>query len=308
MELDALRLVIKITDTGSMSAAARQLGLSRSGASQRLQSLEHELGAKLFQRTTRAIALTPDGQHLLERARRLVADADELAALFSGARNLRGRIRVDVPTSVARNVILPRLGELMALHPQLEIELSTSDRRVDLVREGFDCVLRVGGLGDPSLTANKLGVFAMVTVVGRGYAQRYGVPRTPDDLGDHFVVHYAQTLGDGDPTIELMVGEVVVEYPMRHLLAVNGIDAYRAAGHAGFGMIQVPRYAIAADLMNGAFIEVLADYPAPSMPVAIVHPYGRHVPRRVRVFMGWLAGLMEPHMGRAGLDPATRSG
>lgn len=295
MELQDLRLVIKVADTGGLSAAAKLLGLSRSAASQRLANLEQELGATLFTRTTRAIVLTADGQQLLERARRLVADADELASSFSGARNLKGRVRADVPTAFARNLVLPRLHELLALHPQLAIELSTSDRRVDLRREGLDCVLRMGPLGDPSLTALRLGVLPMVTCVSPGYVQRHGLPRTPEDLPAHFVVHYAQSLDEGSPSLELQVGELIVDHPMRHLIAVNGIDAYRAAGHAGFGLIQVPRYAIADELKIGALIEVLADHPAPPLPVAIVHPYGRNAPRRVRVVMSWLASLIEPH-------------
>lgn len=295
MELQDLRLVIKVADTGGLSAAAKLLGLSRSAASQRLANLETELGATLFARTTRAIALTADGQQLLERARRLVADADELASSFTGARNLKGRVRADVPTAFARNLVLPRLHELLSLHPQLAIELSTSDRRVDLRREGLDCVLRMGGLGDPSLTVMKLGLLSMVTCVSPGYVQRHGLPRSPEDLSGHFVVHYAQSLDEGTPSLELMVGDLVVDHPMRHLIAVNGIDAYRAAGHAGFGLIQVPRYAIADELKSGTLIEVLADHPAPPLPVAIVHPYGRNAPRRVRVVMSWLASLIEPH-------------
>lgn len=296
MDIDALRLVIKVADTGSMTAAARQLGLSRSAASQRLQSLEQELGAKFFQRTTRAITLTPDGQHLVERARRLVADADELTALFSGARNLRGKIRADVPTTIARNLILPRLAELLALHPHLELELSTSDRRVDPVREGFDCVLRMGPLGDNALTALKLGFIPTVTCASVSYVQRHGVPRTPSDLKDHLVVHYTQAFGQGAPSIELLEGDLIVDYPMNHVLTVNGIDAYRAAGQAGFGLMQVPRYAVLDDLVSGALVEVLPDHEAPPLPVAIVHPYGRTAPRRVRVFMSWLATLIEPHV------------
>ncbi len=296
MDLEALRLVIKIADTGSMAAAARHLGLSRSGASQRLQALEQALGATLFQRTTRAITLTPDGHHLLERARRLVADADDLATVFVEDARLRGRVRVDVPIPTARNLVLPRLPEFLALHPELQVELSTSDRRIDLVREGCDCVLRIGGLGDGSLTAMRLGHLAMITCASPTYLERHGVPRDLDTLPDHFVVHYTQTLGEGAPSLEVMVGEQIVDCPMRHWVAVNGIDAYRAAGQAGLGLIQVPRYSIEPDLAAGILVEVLAEHPPPPMAVSIVHPYGRNAPRRVRAVMRWLASLMAPHL------------
>ncbi|HRE88892.1 MAG TPA: LysR substrate-binding domain-containing protein, partial [Myxococcota bacterium] len=122
--------------------------------------------------------------------------------------------------------------------------------------------------------AMKLGRLSMATCVSPAYIQRHGLPRTPEDLHEHLVVHYAQSLDEGAPSLELVVGDLIVDHPMRHLLAVNGIDAYRAAGLSGFGLIQVPRYSIVEELASGALIEVLAEYPAPPLPVAIVHTYG----------------------------------
>jgi DNA-binding transcriptional LysR family regulator len=294
MDLEALRLTLALADLGSITAAAARLGLSKSRASQRLQALEQELGVHLFTRTTRAVRPTPDGEHLIQRARPLLAEADELAALFQGPRHLKGKIRVDLPTAFARTAVIPKLPELLALHPQLELELSTSDRRVDLLREGFDCVLRIGPLHESSLTAIRLGILTMANCVSPAYALRYGLPRDLGDLAQHWIVHYSPTLTKEDPTFEHLEGDFISQLPMRSLLTVNSIDAYRAACYAGLGIIQIPRYGAAEDLAAGRLIEVLPAHPAAPMPISIVHPHGRQVPRRVRVFMTWLATLVEP--------------
>ncbi len=294
MQIDDLRVIATLADVGSFTLAAAHLGLSKSGVSQRLQALERELGVQLFQRTTRAVRPTVDGEQLALRARRLVADADEIAALFQGPRNLRGRVRVDLPTGFARTIVLPRLPELLALHPQLELELSATDRRVDVLREGFDCVVRVGELREPSLVAQRLGTLAMINCVSPAYVQRFGIPAGLGDLDRHFVVHYAQSLGTGSPCFEYCSGDEVHERPMRSLLTVNSSDAYHGACIAGLGIIQAPRYGYEGDLERHALIEVLPDYPAAPMPIAIVHAHGRQVPKRVRVVMSWLAALAEP--------------
>ncbi len=214
--------------------------------------------------------------------------------MFQGPRNLRGRVRVDLPTGLARTVILPRLPELLALHPQLELELSTTDRRVDVLREGFDCVVRVGELREPSLVAQRLGLLAMVNCVSPAYVQRFGIPTDLDDLGRHYVVNYAQTLGTVSPSFEYRVGDEVHERPMRSLVTVNSSDAYHGACIAGLGIIQAPRYGYRAELERNTLIEILPDYPAAPMPISIVHAHGRQVPKRVRVVMTWLAALVEP--------------
>ena len=138
MELDALRVLVKVAELQSFTHAAEHLGMSKSRASVRVQELETALGTRLLQRTTRTVRLTPDGERLLGPARQLLADADELGNLFLGARGLRGLVRVDLPATIARDLIIPSLPDLLARHPLLELQVSTTDRRVDVVREGFE--------------------------------------------------------------------------------------------------------------------------------------------------------------------------
>src|SRR5262249_34630391 len=128
---------------------------------------------------------------------------DELQTMFHPAgAELRGRLRVDMPLGVARNVIVPRLPEFLHAHPKLELELSSTDRRVEPVREGFDCVMRVGALADSSLVARPLGAYRLVNCASPGYLARHGVPKTPDDLASHCLIHYVPALGSKSPGFE----------------------------------------------------------------------------------------------------------
>src|SRR5947208_1936282 len=138
MDIDALRMFVKVAELASFTRAAEQLGLSKARVSTAVRDLETDVGSRLLQRSTRAVHLTPHGEEFLARARQLVSEADDLATMFRAGSSLRGRVRIDMPQSLARSLFIPRLPELLAAHPHLEVQLSTTDRRVDLVREGFD--------------------------------------------------------------------------------------------------------------------------------------------------------------------------
>jgi DNA-binding transcriptional LysR family regulator len=294
MDLDALRIFLRVAELASFTRAAEQLGMPKSRASLRVRALEDDLGTHLFQRTTRAVRLTPDGEQLLSRARRLVAEADDVAAMFHAPSTLRGRVRVDLPVNMARDVVIPRLPELLAAHPCLELLLSTSDRRVDVVREGFDCVVRVGALADSGLVARRLGVLPTANYASPEYLRKYGVPASVDDLDRHYVVHYSQSLGAGEPAFEYRDGDTWRERPMRAFVTVNNADAYEAACLAGLGIIQAPRWGRREPVERGIVVEVLPDHTCEPMPVSLVHAHGRTVPKPVRAVMTWLARVVEP--------------
>jgi DNA-binding transcriptional LysR family regulator len=298
LDLEAVRAFVKVAELASFTRAGEHLGVSKSRVSIRVRALEAELGTDLLQRTTRAVRLTADGEGFLARARRLLDDADELAGAFQAPRALRGRLRVDLPVNFARELVIPRLPELLAAHPQLELLVSCTDRRVDVVREGFDCVLRIGALADSGLVARRLGVLRMVNCASPGYLAAHGVPRTLDDLDRHLVVHYSAQLGSEPPGFEHRDGGGWRDRPMRAAVTVNTADAYLAACVAGLGIIQAPRVGMLASLAAGTLVEILPDHPCAPMPVSLVHAHGRNVPRRVRAFMAWLAGVMAPHLDR----------
>jgi DNA-binding transcriptional LysR family regulator len=292
MDLDALRVFVKVAELASFTRAAEQLGMPKARASARVLALEAELGVRLLQRTTRTVRATADGEQLLPRARRLVAEAEDVASMFAGGQ-LRGRVRVDLPHQLARDAVIPRLPELLAAHPQLELFISTTDRRVEVVREGFDCVLSVGRLSASGLVAQRLGQLSMVNCASPAYLRRYGTPRSLADLDHHLLVNY----GAGPPAFEHRDGDRHVERPMRAAVTVNGTDAYRAACLAGMGIIQAPRIGVRESIEDGALVEVLPDLSSAPMPVSLVHPHGRSVPRRVRAVMQWIARAVTPRLG-----------
>lgn len=293
MDLDAVRSFIKVAELASFTGASEHLSIPKARVSLQVKALEAELGVRLLQRTTRTVQLTRDGEQFLGRAVRLLAEADELGAMFQSPRALRGLVRLDMPVGFARD-ILPRLPELFALHPQLELQLSSTDRFVELVREGFDCVLRVGALADSRLVARRLGVLAMTNCASAGYLHTYGTPRELADLDRHVLVHYAATLGAEPPAFEYHADGRTQTRAMRALVTVNNVDAYRVACLAGLGIIQCPRRGVVEHLAAGALVEVLPAYVCEPMPVSLVHGHGRAVPRRVRAVMAWLAQLIEP--------------
>jgi DNA-binding transcriptional LysR family regulator len=294
LDLEAIRTFVKVAELGSFTRAGEHLASSKSRASLHVQALERELGSQLLTRSTRAVKLTADGELFLTHARRLLADADALSALFQAPRTLRGPVRLDLPIALARDVIIPRLPELLAAHPQLELLVSTTDRRVDVVRDGFDCVLRIGTLRDSDLLAKKLGALHVVNCASPSYLRKHGLPRSLADLSAHVLVHYSLRFGADRASFEYRDGERYRELPMRSALTVNNTDAYRAACVAGLGIIQAPRYGLQALLASGALVELLPELTSEPLQVSLVHPRG--VPMRVRAVMSWLESSLAPHL------------
>lgn len=293
--LEALEVFVHVADLGSFTRAANNLGLPKASASTAVQQLENTLGTQLLYRTTRKVELTQDGRACYERARDLLADTEELQSLFQQSpQALRGRLRVDLPTRLARHVLLPGLPDFLARHPALELELSCSDRRVDLVREGFDCVLRVGTLNESSLIARPLGRLRVGNYASADYLRQYGTPLTPADLDNHRLIHYTQEFGGKPFGWEYPDGKGYATRPMAGVLTVNNTDAYETACLAGLGLIQAPAAGLQEHLARGTLVEVLPGYPAEPMPVALVYAQRRNLPRRVRSFMDWVAETLAP--------------
>lgn len=296
IDLGALGVFVKVAELASFTRAADHLGMPKARASAQVARLEAELGVSLLQRTTRTVRLTPDGEQLLGRAKPLLAEADDVGAMFQGGPALRGVVRVDLPMVTARDFVLPRVPELTAAHPQLELQISTTDRRVDVVREGFDVVLRIGNLAASELMVQRLGQFTIINCASPGYVHRHGMPTSLEELDRHVLVHYAQTFGRGEPELEYWDGARYATVRMRAPVTVNSADSYRVAAIAGLGIIQVPRIGVRADLEAGRLVEVLPALRAEPMPASLLHPYGRSVPRRVRVVMKWLAEVVAPRL------------
>jgi DNA-binding transcriptional LysR family regulator len=296
MDIDVVRMFVKVAELASFTRAAGHLGLSKARVSTAVRALETDVGSRLLQRSTRAVRLTPDGEEFLGRARQLVADADELETMFQTPSALRGRVRVDMPLGLARSVFIPRLPELLAEHPQLEVQLSSTDRRVDVIREGFDCVLRAGKLEASGLIARRLGEMPMMNCASPDYVKKFGMPRTLDDLDAHLVVHYSIRFGTDAPGFEYRDGGSYRDHPMRSVVTVNSTDSYAAACIAGLGIIQSPRMALEPAVRAGTLVEVLPQYTAEPLVMSLVHAHGRSIPRHVRAVMAWMTEIVKQHL------------
>jgi DNA-binding transcriptional LysR family regulator len=289
-----LSVFVRVAEMESFTAAAKSLGVPKATASNALQQLEARLGTRLLHRTTRRVHLTQDGAVLYERCKDLLADIEEVETLFQkSAEALTGRIRVDMPSRMARFRVIPQLPKFLDEHPALEIELGSTDRVVDLVREGYDCVVRVGALAESGLVARRLGEVELINCASPGYLRKHGIPRGLADLERHFLVHYVSTLGATPDGWEYQQDGVWKELPMRGLVTVNNAEAYAAAAIAGLGLIQVPRSGgLKEELRERRLVEVLPKLRARPMPVTILYPHRRHLSRRVRVFIEWLATVV----------------
>jgi len=290
-----LRTFVRVSEMSSFTLAGESLGLPRSTVSEHVQALETLLGTRLLQRTTRKVQATQDGLVLYERSKDLLSHMDEIEGLFrQDEASLTGRVRIDMPNILARRVVMPRLPEFMARHPHLELEISSTDRRVDLLSEGFDCVLRVGAQPDQTVVARHLCDFAMVNCASPAYLQRYGVPQRLEDLAQHRLVHYVGVLGARSEGFVYEEEGKLHRMPMAGSVTVNNTDAYESACLGGFGLIQAPLMGMQAYLLSGELVAVLPQFNAPSMEVSLLYARQRHLPLRVRAFMDWLGQVIQP--------------
>jgi len=293
----AMQLFIRVAELESFSRAADSLGVPKGSVSRQIQALENQLGTQLLYRTTRRVQLTQDGMVYYERAKDLLTNMDELDGLFlHDPASVSGRLRVDMPVAVAKNLVIPRLPAFLQQYPGIELELSSSDRLVDIIREGFDCVVRVGALRDSGLIARQLGKLSIINCASPDYLARFGYPETLEDLSSHAVVHYTLNLGVRSQGFEVWRDNQTTWVKTGGVLTVNSTDTYHAACLAGLGIIQVPRIGVRDALRSKKLVEILPQYRAEPMPVSLIYPHRRNLSRRVRLFMEWLAGVMKDYV------------
>ncbi|MEG6166612.1 LysR family transcriptional regulator [Enterobacter ludwigii] len=296
-KIHAMQLFVRVAELESFSRAAESLTLPKGSVSRQIQALENRLGTQLLHRTTRRVSLTQDGMVYYERAKDLLTNLDELDGMFQhDPSTISGRLRVDMPVSVARNLVIPKLPAFLQQYPGIELELSSSDRLVDVIREGFDCVVRVGALKDSGLIARPLGKLSVINCASPDYVTRFGYPETLEDLGSHAVIHYAATLGARPQGFEFYNGTSTQWVKTGGVLTVNSTETYQAACIAGLGIIQVPRVGVRDALRTRKLIEVLPQYRAEPMPVSLIYPHRRNLSRRVHLFMEWLTALTKAYV------------
>lgn len=288
--VQAMRIFVRVAELESFTQAADTLAVPKATVSTAVQELEDIVGARLLDRTTRRVALTPDGSSYFERCRDLLNDLEETETMFrADPLKIVGKIRVDMGTSMARDYVIPLIPKFLEEYPGIEIELSSTDRRVDLLREGFDCVIRGGNTTEAGLGVRPLGQTVLLNVASAKYIERYGRPRTIEDLREHYLIGYTQQFGGPAANLfEYFDGQKYREVRMKTKIVVNTTDGYRAACKAGLGIIQVPRAGVMKDIEKGTLVEILPKLQAEPMQINIVYPLRRHMTQRVRVFLDWL--------------------
>jgi LysR family transcriptional regulator, regulator for bpeEF and oprC len=291
--LQAIRVFVRVAQLGSFTRAAEQMQLPRPSVSNAIQYLEDHLRARLLQRTTRRVALTPEGAAYHTRCVQLLADLDDAESLFADvASGPRGSVRVDLPERIALHTVIPALPDFFARYPDIRLLLSATDRMIDLIEDGVDCAVRIGELTDQSLVARRIGRFEQVQCASPAYLERYGVPRSLDELAGHVAVGFFSNRSGRDFDWEFDVDGVPRTVGLRSVVSVNSAHAYVGCCLAGLGLVQAPRASMEPLLASGQLVEVLPAWKARPLPVSVVFPQGRHLAPRVRIVIDWLAQLI----------------
>lgn len=285
---ESMRVFSRVVERRSFTAAAADLGLPRSTVTDAVKQLEARLGVRLLERTTRHVRPTLDGEAYHRRCVTLIADLEDAESAFCGAKP-KGLLRVDLNGTLARNFVLPKLPEFLADYPEIELYLSEGDQLVDLIREGIDCVVRVGELRDGDMVARRLTMLEEVTCAAPSYLARAGMPASVDTLDGHRMVGFHSSATGAVLPLEFTdTGGTLRHVTLPVAITANSADNYAAMGKLGFGLVQVPRYRIADELAHGTLIEVLPNNPPSPSPVSLLYPRNRQLSPRVRVFMDWL--------------------
>jgi LysR family transcriptional regulator for bpeEF and oprC len=292
---NAMGIFTRIVELGSFSKAAADLQIPAATATYTIKQLEARLGVRLLQRTTRHVSTTLDGQAYYQRCLRILADVEETEAGFGNSGVApRGKLRVDLQGTLAQHFVLPRLKEFFKRYPDMELDIGTGDRLVDLVRDGVDCVLRVGELRDSSMVGRRVASLQQVTCASAAYLDQYGTPATLDDLtaqGHRAVNFFSSSSGKMFP-FDFMVDGQVRSITLPGVVSVGSAEAYAACCANDLGLVQMPRYHVAQQLDSGAFREVLGDWRPAPMPVSVLYPHQRQLSPRVRVFVDWITDVM----------------
>lgn len=293
----------------SFAKAARELGLSASGVAKSVARLEAVLGLRLFHRTTRQVTLTSEGHELYARCRRIV---DEIEALRDDAEGARaepsGTLRLNVPVTLGRTMIVPVLAGLVRRHPKITLDVGFSDRYVDLIKEGLDAVVRIGQLPDSTLVARPIAAQTLIVCGAPGYLGARGTPKAPDELASHTcLVFRLPSTGRARPWQFRNGGRALERVPTSGFVMNDG-EALVSAAAEGMGLAQVPDYMALHEIRAGRLVEVLVRFRAPPVPVSLVYPSARRVTPRLRALIDALkaAPFAPPSAAKRSADTARR--
>ncbi len=285
---------VRTMDTGSFTAAGRQLGVTPSSVGRAVARLENRLGTTLLTRSTRALVLTAEGRRFLEQVAPAIETLREAEGAVGSPRPPAGTVRVSASIDLGRMLVASWIKSLARDYPDLAIELNVTDRLVDLRREGVDIAVRQGSLPPSTLENERVGAIGYAVVAAPVYLAARGTPHTPSDLIDHACLQYLKI--DGSPLRWTFAGQEIATFGP---LATDDGGALRTAACHGAGIAYMLRFSVADALADGSLIELFADVPKPELTVSLSHPFGTRPPARVRAVLDHL---------RRGLTEAARPG
>lgn len=285
--IDAMKVFVRVFERLSFTLAAEDLNLPSSTVSDAIKKLEAKIGVVLLERTTRQVIPTIDGEAFYHRCLSIIEQVED-AEHFLSATQPKGALRVEVHGTLARHFLIPKLGDFLASYPEIDLFLSEGDRLTDVIREGIDCVLRVGSTTPEELVAKQITILEEVTVASPEYLKKHGLPKHYLDLVDHKMVGFRATHRRVAMPLEFCVEGDIDALTIDISVSVNSAETLVMAARAGFGIIQVPRYHVEKDIAEGRLIPLLESTPPPSSPVSILYPRNRKYAARVNVFVEWL--------------------
>lgn len=291
--IELYKVFARVVECSNFTRAADSLGMPRSSVSAAIQELEERVGTRLLHRTTRKVSTTEDGIVFYGRCTQIVDEIEDVENLFRRNATPFGKLKVDVPGRIGRLIVAPALPEFLARHPGIDVSMGVTDRAVDLIEDGLDCVLRVGPLDDSGLISRKIGKLPLINVASPAYLEQHGRPQTPADLAAHWAVNYASPSTGRIENWEWIEQGAIRSVPMRARVTVNGAEAYIACCLAGLGLIQIPAYDVASHLRNGELVEIMPGHRAESMAMTLLYPHRRNLSPRLQLFADWLEILLD---------------
>ncbi|CAB3703873.1 HTH-type transcriptional regulator PgrR [Achromobacter deleyi] len=295
-KLQAMATFVRVVEARSFSRAAQSLAMPRSSVTTVIKHLEAHLGTPLLRRSTRSLSLTEAGERYLAACQAILADIAAAENDVSAATLApRGRVRVDMPGTIGRAIVVPRLLEFETRYPDIEVVLGLSDRPADLIYEGIDCAIRSGALADSTLVARPLGQLTWLTCASPKYLKRFGEPESVAALASHRVVNYLSNATGRPLDWRFRVAGKAMSVALPSRYAINETEAYLHCGLEGLGLIQLSELAAAVYLRSGRLREVLADARCAPVPISIVYPQARAT-AAVKTFVDWVIEIARPEL------------
>ncbi|KQN76378.1 transcriptional regulator [Duganella sp. Leaf61] len=290
--VQAMQVFLRVVESGSFIRAAGTLGLPASSVTGIIKRLEKHLRARLLNRSTRNLSLTPEGERYFHRCREILDLIDDTeSSLHGSAEHPQGRVRVDMPGGIAHAVILSQLAQFQARYPDIYLMISINDRQVDLIQDGVDCVIRTGSLHDSTLVARRLGELRWITCATPSYLNQQGIPESLEDLQCHRAVHYFSSTTRRTGELHFVEAGDRVAVPVAGTVAVNETGLYIKLGLAGGGLMQLAEILVADHLRSGDLVEVLANMRPEPVPVSLIYPHHRFLSPAMQAFVDWTTEL-----------------